>query len=289
MNKIDKLILGTVQFGLLYGINNKEGNLSDFAVNEILTFAAENGITDLDTAYSYGNAMERIGHFHKTTGIKFQVNTKFRIDTGITVSEQLQQSLGQLAIESVDTFFYHSFVDFINNPKIVVELNELKSRGYYKKTGVSIYNNDEFVHCINNIEVDVIQLPFNLLDNCSQRGKLIELAKKNKKEIQVRSVFLQGLFFMKAEDLPIKLLSLAPALYELFKIASELNINIEQLAMTYVQQQLNIDKIIIGVDSVEQLRKNVLDVDFKISEPYMKLISEILVEDITLLNPQNWK
>jgi aryl-alcohol dehydrogenase-like predicted oxidoreductase len=94
---------------------------------------------------------------------------------------------------------------------------------------------------------------------------------------------------MKAEDLPIKLLSLAPALYELFKIASELNMTIGQLAMSYVQQQLIIDEIIIGVDSVEQLRKNVLDLEHNISEPYMKLINEILVGDTTLLNPQNWK
>ena len=60
-----KIILGTVQFGLDYGINNSNGKVSNNDSQEILKYAYENNIRTLDTAESYGNAHEVIGLFHK--------------------------------------------------------------------------------------------------------------------------------------------------------------------------------------------------------------------------------
>jgi uncharacterized protein len=58
MNIINKIVLGTVQFGLDYGINNKNGKIKFAEVNSILNFAWENGIRLLDSAYRYGDSEE---------------------------------------------------------------------------------------------------------------------------------------------------------------------------------------------------------------------------------------
>jgi aryl-alcohol dehydrogenase-like predicted oxidoreductase len=284
-----KLFLGTVQFGLNYGINNKEGRVSEEEVNNILRLAAKSGIKILDTAYFYGNAMERIGNFHRNSDVLFDVNTKFKIDPVVTITEQLTESLTCLAIASVDTYFYHSFSDYANNPGILDELEELRKKSYFKKIGVSIYNNDEMQQCINDDQVDVIQLPFNLFDNNNHRGGLIKAAKERGKEIQVRSVFLQGLFFMDIADLPSRLYSLAHYLTKIQTIASELNVSIAELALAYVRKEPLIDGIIIGVDSASQLVDNFLATGFEMDEYYYNRVNEIIVKEKALLNPQNWQ
>lgn len=284
-----KLFLGTVQFGLNYGINNKEGRVSEEEVNNILRLAAKSGIKILDTAYFYGNAMERIGNFHRNSDVLFDVNTKFKIDPVVTITEQLTESLTCLAIASVDTYFYHSFSDYANNPGILDELEELREKSYFKKIGVSIYNNDEMQQCINDDQVDVIQLPFNLLDNNNHRGGLIKAAKERGKEIQVRSVFLQGLFFMDIADLPSRLYSFAHYLTKIQTIASELNVSIAELALAYVRKEPLIDGIIIGVDTTSQLVDNFLATGFEMDEYYYNRVNEIIVKEKALLNPQNWQ
>ena len=70
----NKIILGTVQFGLPYGINNSIGQLNQEAVFEILNYSHENNISTLDTANAYGTATQVIGNFHKQYKKHFQVN-----------------------------------------------------------------------------------------------------------------------------------------------------------------------------------------------------------------------
>src|SRR5688572_26897914 len=88
-----KIILGTVQFGLLYGINNVSGKPDEKKVFDILDHAFHQGISILDTADAYGNASDLIGSYHQSTGNSFIVNTKFRTDSGNTISQQLKDSL----------------------------------------------------------------------------------------------------------------------------------------------------------------------------------------------------
>ena len=68
-----KLILGTVQFGLNYGINNTNGKISEDKVIELLEKAYDFGIKILDTAEAYGNARSLISNFHKQSEKIFNV------------------------------------------------------------------------------------------------------------------------------------------------------------------------------------------------------------------------
>ena len=56
-----KIVLGTAQFGLKYGINNKTGLVDECSLNSILNYAINSGIQLIDTAYNYGNSEERLG------------------------------------------------------------------------------------------------------------------------------------------------------------------------------------------------------------------------------------
>lgn len=284
-----KFILGTVQFGLTYGINNKEGHLSKEKVFDILDFAFDEGIKTLDSANAYGNAQEMVGEFIGTSGKKFKVNTKFHVQNEKSISEQLNNTLHQLAIDKVNVYFFHRFEDFKNSNAALASLKEFKKQNKISQTGVSVYTNEELEACIYHSEVDVIQLPFNLLDNGSKRGSLIKKAKQNGKELQVRSVFLQGLFFKDEKTWPPYLLPLLSYVQLLKEIAAASNLSMFDLALGYVMAHADIDSIIIGVDSKDQLKKNLEAGKRKLDEALIKKIDAISVKEESLLYPYNWK
>lgn len=282
-----KIILGTVQFGLDYGINNNNGKPSKEQVFKMLELASESGIEILDTADAYGNASEVLGEFNKLYPGCFRINTKFKDDHN-PIDEQVARSLERLNVSSIKTYFFHSFADFMNNPGLFIELGNLKEKGYIQKTGVSVYENDEFEIAINTKEVDVIQFPFNLFDNRFQRGELMRLAKENGKELQIRSVFLQGLFFKPLEDITSKLLPLKPYLKIVSDLANEYNLSMENLALLYGYSQPEIEHIIIGVDNTLQLQKNLDALHLNISSEIIEKVNEINVRETELLYPKNW-
>ena len=286
---ITKIILGTVQFGLNYGINNTTGKPSEETVSDILNQAYLSGIRKLDTAEAYGNAQTVIGNFHRKNRTSFDVNTKFKSGAQSKLKSGLLSTLEELHIDRVNTWFYHSFQDYIESPDWLTEIAKIKEDGLIEKIGVSVYSNFELDSVIGDDVVDVIQLPFNLLDNRSQRGDLLEKAKAANKTIQIRSAFLQGLFFMDISSLPINLQSLKPYLERLLKLSREYDITMESLCLQYVNAQPHIDEIIIGVDSKMHLLKNLEVLKSELDPEVCHIIDSIQVSEPELLYPFNWK
>ena len=282
-----KIILGTVQFGMDYGINNLSGRPTEKKIEEILNYSFDNEIRTLDTADMYGNAPEIIGKYNQSNTRKFRVNTKF-IANELSLIDQIKYSSSRLRVENIDVYFIHNFRDFFNHPGMMAHLVELKERRYFNKLGLSVYDNDEFLHACESDSIDVIQLPFNLLDNYGQRGELIKLAKQNGKEIQVRSVFLQGLFFKSLSKMPNMLKPLIPYLERIHEIARAENITIENLALNYAIQQDDIDNVIIGVDSIKQLKLDLENINVPLSAETIGYVNQIFVKESELLYPKNW-
>ncbi len=212
-----KIVLGTVQLGIDYGINNKAGKPSKQLAYTILETAWEKGISILDTADAYGDAQTLIGEYHKLNNTVFEVNSKFK-GNAINISSQLERTLNELRIDSLNCYFYHDFNDFVNKPNLIQELIALKEKGKFKQIGLSVYENSELELAISNPHIDFIQLPFNLFDNINERGILLQEAKKQQKIIQVRSIYLQGLFFKEPQALPIKLAPLSLYLDQFMKL-----------------------------------------------------------------------
>jgi uncharacterized protein len=281
-----ELILGTVQFGLHYGINNASGKPSDEKVFEMLEYAVSHGITTLDTADSYGNASGLIGTFNQNHPGLFHINTKF-ISKG-DIEKQLESSLHLLHLDKINVFFYHSFNDLTEHPDLLNRLLILKQKQLINKTGISIYTNEEFSVAINTDGIDVIQFPFNLLDNINLKGGLMKLAKEKGKELHVRSVFLQGLFFKSPDSLPVKLTPLKQYLQQISHLSLRFNIAIDKLALFYTLQQKEIDYVIIGVDNLEQLKQHLAPGPKALNKSLVESLNQIAVKETALLSPKNW-
>ncbi len=274
MSNLSKIALGTVQFGIDYGISNKLGKPDQHVVKQILDFALANEITTLDTASAYGDSELVLGNY----GISyFKVITKFlpqEVEKGIESS--FQDSLTKLKSKSVYGYLAHR-ADSID-VKTWSFLKHLKKTGQVEKIGYSLQSVSEFERANGKgFFPDLIQVPFNLLDN--RFKKLCKKLSKQGVEIHSRSTFLQGLFFMNTEELQ--------GLEEAIPVISELqNTHSNQLAqylLNYVLQQDFIDKVVIGVQSKEQLSQNISELDYNVQ---IKDLDIVLSEKI--LNPALW-
>lgn len=287
--KPEKLILGTVQLGLNYGINNKQGKPSREEAFSILEEAQASGIKYLDTAAAYGDSEEIIGACHQKIGEQFSVLTKFHLKAREDIGSMVGSTLKRLAITTIDTLFYHSYNDFIGSPNTLRELVLEVEKGRVKKIGVSVYTNQEIERLLDVKEVKVIQAPFNLLDNEQQRADIFKQVKQRGKEIHTRSVFLQGLFFKEPKSISGSLLPLRKDIERIKALANSAKITLENLALNYALSKSYIDRVLVGVDNVKQLRANLKAINTRLPQDVTNEIDQIGVEDISLLNPSTWK
>jgi aryl-alcohol dehydrogenase-like predicted oxidoreductase len=291
MSKIstDKFILGTVQMGLNYGINNTSGKVSLEDSHEILEYAFDHGIRILDSAEAYGNAHDVIGTFHKAQPNKsFDVITKLPHHFDAEIKERVATYLNHLHVEQLHALLFHSFDSYKKNIKNFDALLELKAQKKIKHIGVSVYTNEEIEDVILDDNVEIIQLPFNLLDNNALRSQALKKAKSKGKIIHTRSAFLQGLFFkaMDSENQTVK--QLHSELNQLSAIKNRSKITMSQLALNYCLQQDTIDNVLIGVDSRKQLIENIEALNSTVSPEIIDEINSIKAQNIDLLNPSLW-
>ena len=168
-----ELCLGTVQFGMDYGIKGQKQPKLPEAI-EMLDFATQNGITTIDTANAYGTAEDVIGTFLKKNTIKrdalFIVSKCYPnlLDQCTNklyyskIKDNLMNSLSRLHTDYLDSYLLHSS-RYVYNDEIIDALNKLKTDGYVRKIGVSVYEVDEAKRCINQSNIDFMQLPYSIL------------------------------------------------------------------------------------------------------------------------------
>ena len=289
MTGINKLILGTVQFGLDYGINNSQGKPTKEKVFQILNYAYEKGVRYLDTAELYGNAHDLIGEFHRINPTKkFQIITKFSHDFVDSLENKINKYLDQLNTNILNAILFHSFESYINHKEQLENIAKFKNKSF-KYIGVSVYTNEQMNEVIDDINIDIIQMPFNLFDNLNLRGELLIKAKEKNKIIHTRSAFLQGLFFMKKDNSNSIRIKLEKELDLIEAISLKSSISIGSIALNYCLLQPNIDGVLIGVDSLEQLKENIAFLKHKISDKYFHQINSIRICNVELLNPSTWK
>jgi aryl-alcohol dehydrogenase-like predicted oxidoreductase len=286
----NKIILGTVQLGLPYGINNKQGQPSADEALRLLDAAYDMGIRSLDTADAYGDALSVISRYHQSNSTKrFEVNNKFSgdiKDPDLLISK-VNEQLASLRLSCFDHYLFHRAGDIMDTALVEI-MKTLKAKQLARNIGISVYTNKEFRDAIDAPFISSIQLPFNLLDNHNKRGALMKEARLKNKEIHVRSVFLQGFFFMNEADLPSNLSPLSPYLKRIRSVADDNRIPVSQLALQYVLQNEHVDKVLIGADNTAQLEANIRSVNSVLPSSVLSFIDEINVEEENLLSPVNW-
>jgi aryl-alcohol dehydrogenase-like predicted oxidoreductase len=288
---LHKLVLGTVQLGLPYGINNTSGLPSLETTQTLLHEAYSGGVCTLDTADAYGAAIERIGTFHVTFEKHFRIITKFHADAETNLLTQAPQTLTNLHVPSLYCYQYHRFSDVAAFPHIHAQLLELKARGMIERIGVSVYTNDEIIAASASPLIDVIQFPFNVLDNMRLRGDAMCFAKEHGKELHTRSVFLQGLFFKTLSEFPPNLAPLLPHIQRLHRLTESRKFadwTLQSLALNYALHNPLIDAVLFGVETSPQLSEILASIRSDFANKLTEEIEMAVVEESYLLNPVNW-
>jgi len=274
-----RLILGTVQLGLNYGIANDSGIPNAKDIDELFMICNENGINYCDTAYAYGASHKLV----KSRGIK--IITKLSLEDPLKTRSELEELSSEFDCEVLDTVLVHNPNSLIDYPRHWEEFQYFKQNKQLK-IGVSIYTPQEAYQLLNlNIIPDVIQIPYNIFDK--KFNNILPKLKKLHVEIHARSLFLQGLLFLDISRLPKNIEALSDPLIAYSEFCNHDKKEKMQNALHFVMSNKLIDKLIVGVEKPSQLLElidcynmyngNLIPFDYKFDEIQKNL-----------LNPTNW-
>ncbi len=261
MTTLPRLGLGTVQFGLDYGVSNQSGRPGEAEVAAILARAAEGQVGYIDTAPTYGNAEVLVGR-HLPARHRLRIVTKTppiaeeRIEArhGILLLESVATSLERLKVGALHGLLIHHAGDLAKPgwQYIVDALAETHARGWVARTGASIYDAGQLDLVESRFTPQLVQMPLNALD---QRpivsGALARLKAKNI-EIHARSVFLQGLLLMEPKALPDFFLPIRNDIETLHRCWAEKGRSAIDGCLGFALQLPEIDAVIVGANRVTE-------------------------------------
>ena len=285
-----KLALGTVQFGMDYGINSGI-KVEQNEVLKIVNLARKSGITLIDTAQLYGSSEKVLGNVNT---VDFDIVTKSRAFEQDIINENeanlvindLDHSLKLLKQKSLYAFLVHHGEDLLKpgGEMIFNKLQILKEQGLVKKIGFSAYIDNQLIKIIERFDIDIIQLPMNILDNRLINNGLLNKLYSRGIEIHTRSVFLQGLLLMDMDKRP-KYFDRWSKLWKFwYEWLTDNKLSPLEASIRYMISKPEISRVLVGVDNKDQL-KNIINA----SDGNIPTIPEELTsDDPDLLNPGNW-
>jgi len=307
-NPINKLIIGSVQFGLDYGINNTKGKPTISQVKEILNQAAANGVEYIDTARSYGNSEEVLGKV-----LNSDIQHNFKVITKLSPLSNCSENESLEVIEaSVKESVFESCVRLNTNQlyclmlhraellqkwdsivwKILIDLWE---KNYIQRLGVSVQTPEELDYALGFDEIEVIQMPFNIFDYRwkSSISKIQSIKRKRNLTIHARSALLQGLLVSENNqvwgkthflnpDIAINWLKLSYKKYQKKSVVD--------LCFAYVRSQTWIDGVVVGMETIEQLHQNLIlfDQPQLTDSEILEIHNERPILPEKVLNPSYW-
>lgn len=285
-----KFALGTVQFGTDYGVSNRAGMVTRKEAARILDEASNLGIDTLDTAIAYGCAEEVLGELNCS---RFQVISKLPglpvelDDVASWVRYQIEASLRRMAVPHLDGLLLHRPADLLGSRGscLLDALLGLKHRGLCRKIGFSIYAPQELEMLCPILQPDIVQAPMNLLDRRLETSGWGQRLFAANTEIHVRSAFLQGLLLMVTDELPAKFYRWRSLFLARDESLQQLGLSCVEACLGYVGSQGFVSRVVVGVQSVEQLRT--------IGEAgnscrYDSILNRLQSDDELLLNPSAW-
>lgn len=255
---MSKLCLGTVQFGLKYGVNNALGRQPDRQeCYGIIGRALQTGITCFDTASAYGDAETLLGNYswgEYSPNIISKLSPECPDDRHIVI-EKIKESLQRLGMNQLYGYMLHRGAD-MQKAAVMDGLVSAKELGLVEKIGVSIYEPEEAMQAVDDARVDIIQIPYNVLDKRLDKVGFFTKAKEKNKKIFARSAFLQGLLLMKPEDAE-KRVEKSGKWIKAFQDTAKVNgYTPAEAAMLYSLRHEGIDYVVFGVETIEQLMIN---------------------------------
>jgi aryl-alcohol dehydrogenase-like predicted oxidoreductase len=284
-----KLALGTVQFGLPYGIANQGGQVSLAEAGAMLRRARDSGVDTLDTAISYGESERRLGEI----GVRdWQIISKLPAtpdgcgDVEKWVADELAGSLQRLKVEGLYGLMLHRPQQLLENngAKLYRALEQARDHGLVRKIGISIYSPDELNLVRAKYPIDIVQAPFNVMDRRLIATGWLERLASQGTELHVRSIFLQGLLLMGKEERPGKFDRWAPLWSRWDKWLAATKSDPMTVCLQYAMSFPEISKVVVGMDNLAQL-----DEVLRASVGSLDAVPEDLgAVDTDLIDPSRW-
>ena len=288
---MNKFILGSAQLGMNYGVSNKKGKVHFSEAKKIIDFAQKNDIHFIDTAMNYGSSEDLIG---KLCNKSWDIITKIPKfpDNISNVSSWFEsntlRSLEKLNRKKINTLLIHEPNDLKNTTygkDLISLIIDLKSEGVIKNIGLSIYDAFLIEEYLDLIDVDIIQAPFNIFDRRIIDSGWAKKLNESGIEVHARSIFLQGLLLMEDLDRP-KYFQRWSHIWDSWRtFLNDNNISAIDVCVYYVNQCPHINKILIGVESQEQLKQIVESSNTKISDLNF---DNFCINDEDLIDPSRW-
>ena len=296
-NQIARLVLGTAQLGMNYGISNRTGQPDLKIAEDIVKTAWESGIREFDTAQAYGESERVLGHCLSRLGITNEVSiiskTNLDIDhLDLTKMQMvLESSLNNLKCDHLHGYLLHREASLDQWDKGLGELlvNLVEKNGLVKNIGVSVYSPERAIQALKTDHISIVQLPSNILDRRFENADVFKLADQLGETIYVRSVFLQGLLLMDGKDIPDKMQFVIPVMERIESIVKETGLSKHELALGYVRKAYPSARIVLGVETQEQLENNVKSWERSLPSGLVEGVKKEFnyVED-KILNPVLW-
>lgn len=277
-----KLALGTVQFGLSYGVANSSGQVRLPEIIEILNRARQAGIDTIDTAVLYGQSEMMLGEAG-VSGLSV-VSKLPPLDPTIDIATEVAGSLKRLGLQRLHGLLLHRSQDLAGGhaSSIYSTLRSLTERGLVEKIGVSIYDPVELESI--RFPIDLVQAPYNVLDRRLADSGWLARLKDRGVEVHTRSVFLQGILLMPKDRRPEKFSRWQSVLSAWDDWLIETQQSALSAALAFAAGNGMIDRVIVGVDSCTHLEQILHANGVAALEPPAHLFSN----DPILINPQNW-
>ena len=283
-----KIALGTVQFGLDYGVTNSSGKVSFDECKSILKTALHNGINTFDTAAAYGNSEKVLGSLELANAQKIitKIPSLENIEKPCLI-KTVKESLIKLKRETLSGLLLHREDDLLghNSDLIYKQLQQLKNEGLVDKIGVSFYSVEAAKIIAKKYSLDIVQLPANILDRRFEQAGVISMFKEQDVEVHVRSLFLQGLLAIPANARPLKFKK-QPELLNFDKHALSMGVSSLELSLLYLIKTTEIDFGVVGCVKNSQLLE-IIKAYEKINDSDL-LLPNIISHDLNLLNPSTW-
>lgn len=295
-----KYCLGTVQFGLDYGIQSNGKPLRD-NVFEMLNFAIDSGISVMDTAAAYGDSEKILGDYIRANpekAEKIEIVSKLtpnafdnadKSEWGVIAVKNAEESRSRLGIKKFAAYLFHNAAYIFDNDAVGA-LETVRKKGIADRIGVSIYNPEEAMKALEYPSITAIQIPYNVFDQRLDSKGFFEKAKAQDVLVFARSSLLQGLAVMNPDSLPSKVSFAEEYLRKFIAICSDYGVPPLNAAVGYVGCKNEIDYVVFGVDNISQLKEYISIRNTELPQSMVKRIRKTFtgVEE-QLVNPALWK
>jgi aryl-alcohol dehydrogenase-like predicted oxidoreductase len=260
---LSRIVLGTAQLGMSYGIANRIGRPDDTEARRLIARCIENGITWFDTARAYGQSEAVLGRIFAELCIQAQVNVvgkgALASHANESLTGQIHNSLEILGIPGFAFWLAHDEkqLDF-HKSDFIEELEQLRHAGLVGGFGISAYTPRVALRAVESHGLAAIQFPCSPFDRRFFRNDIhVRLADTGAFQF-IRSIYLQGLCLMGPSDVPVGVPYGKKAVRLLNEFCHSHALPRDLFCLHYVlhRSAATEAKLVIGMESHEQLERN---------------------------------